>query len=423
MLSILFLSFLILLILGMPIGYVMAVSATLSIASNSNLPGIVMAQKMFTATDSFSLMAIPFFMLAGHLMTEANITQRILDFSKTLVGHITGGLAQTTVMSGMLMAGISGSGAADASAIGGIMVPSLTKDGYDEGFAVSLIASCAALGPIIPPSIIMIMYSSVTNISVGKLFLAGVFPGIVAGIGFMGISYFYARKNGFVPSKRASLKVIGNGFVKAIGALIMPIIIMGGILSGIFTATESGAIACVYGLIYGLVTKSLTIEKIKRALLNATLSTVPAMFVIAVASIFGFIMARENFSSLVLNSILQISDNAYIVLFIVIGFLVALGMFVDTTAAIIMVVPVLVPLIGRFGYDPLHFAIIIVITLVLGALTPPVGMLVYIVAGVKNTPTERAFAHILPFVIWILAIVTFMVFFPKVVLFIPNLMS
>ncbi len=420
MLPVLFISFIILLILGMPIGYVMAVSATFALLSNPDLPGIVMAQKMFTATDSFSLMAIPFFMLAGHIMTEANITQRILEFSKTLVGHITGGLAQTTVMSGMLMAGISGSGAADASAIGGIMIPSLTKDGYDEGFAVSLVASCAALGPIIPPSIIMIMYSSVTNISVGKLFLAGIFPGVAAGIGFMAISYFYAKKNGFVPDKRASLKVIWNSFVGALGALIMPLIIMGGIITGVFTATESGAIACVYGLIYGLITKNLTIEKIKRSLLEATLSTVPAMFVIAIAAIFGYIMARENFSSTVLESILQLSTNPHMVLFIIIGFLVALGMFVDTTAALIMVVPVLVPLIGKFGYDPLHFAIILVVTLVLGALTPPVGMLVYIVAGVKNTPTEKAFAYITPFIVLILLIVSVMVFLPDVVLFIPN---
>lgn len=420
MIVIILITFGILLILGMPIAFGMGVSSMFALISNPNLPGLVLAQKIFTTVDSFSLMAIPFFMLAGHLMNEAGITKILVDFSRTLVGHIRGGLAQSTVLAGMLMAGISGSANADASAIGGLMVRTLKEDGYEEGFTVSLVAATAALGPIIPPSIMMIIYASITNISVAKLFLGGIVPGVLSGFGFMLLSYLYARKNGFVSTPRASLREIGIGFKHAFWALLMPVIIMGGILSGVFTATEAGVIAVVYGLAYGFVKKKITWESLEHILLNAVVSTVVPMLIIALAAMVSYILARENLPSIVLALLEATSSNPYVILLIIIGILFIVGMFIDPTAAMLMLVPVFAPLIGKYGYDPLHFALIIVITLVLGGLTPPVGMLLYIVSSVDNTPFEKVVMKIWPFVWIILGIILVAVFVPEIFTLIPT---
>lgn len=421
MLTIALVLFFVFLLLGMPIAFVMGVSSMFSLLSNPQIPGLVFAQKMFTACDSFSLMAIPFFMLAGHLMNETGITKTLVQFANTIVGHIKGGLAQSTVLGGMLMAGISGSANADASAIGALMVPTLKEDGYDEGFAVSLVAATAALGPIIPPSIMMIIYSSITNISVAQLFLAGLVPGILSGLGFMVISYFYAKSNGFKSLKRANLKTIWSSFKVSIGALVMPVLILGGILSGVFTATEAGVIAVVYGLVYGIISKRLNREKLGRALFNSVISTVVPMLIIAIASMFGYIMARENLPLIVVDVLTGLTTNPYMILMVIIAFLFIIGMFIDATAAMLMIVPVLAPLISQYGYRPLHFAMIIILTLVMGGLTPPVGMLLYIVSSVDNTPLEKVVVAIWPFIWVILGIVLCTVFFPQVVTFIPGL--
>ena len=420
MIAIVLISFAVLLVLGMPIAFVMGVSSMFALLSNPQLPGLVIAQKIFTTVDSFSLMAIPFFMLAGHLMNEAGITKILVKFSHSLVGHIRGGLAQSTVLAGMLMAGISGSANADASAIGGLMVPTLKEDSYDDGFAVSLVAATAALGPIIPPSIMMIIYSSITNISVAKLFLAGFVPGILSGLGFMMISYLYARKKGFVPAKKSTAGEVWKSFRSAFWALLMPVIIMGGILSGVFTATEAGVIAVVYGLGYGIISKEITWKKLEKVLLDSVVSTVVPMLIIAMAAMVSYILARENLPVVVMSLLEATSNNPHIILLIVIGLLFIVGMFIDPTAAMLMLVPVLAPLIGKFGYDPVHFAMIIVMTLVLGGLTPPVGMLLYIVASVDNTPLERIFRSIWPFIWLVFGIVILTVFVPQVVTFIPS---
>ncbi len=420
MIAIVLITFGILLILGTPIAFGMGVSSMFAILSNSNLPGLVLAQKIFTTVDSFSLMAIPFFMLAGHLMNEAGITKILVDFSKTLVGHIKGGLAQSTVLAGMLMAGISGSANADASAIGGLMVRTLKEDGYDEGFAVSLVASTAALGPIIPPSIMMIIYSSITNISVAKLFLGGIVPGILSGLGFMILSYLYARRHGFPSTPRARVREVAAGFKGAFWALLMPIIIMGGILSGVFTATEAGVIAVVYGLIYGFMKKKINWKSLEGILLNAVISTVVPMLIIAMAAMVSYILARENLPTVVLSLLEAASSNPYVILLIIIAVLFIVGMFIDPTAAMLMLVPVFAPLIGKYGFDPLHFALVIVITLVLGGLTPPVGMLLYIVSSVDNTPFEKVVVTIWPFIWIILGIILVAVFIPEIFTLVPR---
>ena len=422
MLIILIVAFVIFLLLGMPLAFVMGVSSMLSLLSNPQLPGLVIAQKIFTACDSFVLMAIPFFMLAGHLMTEAGITEILAQFAKTLVGHIKGGLAHTTVLVGMLMAGISGSANADASAIGSLMVPTLKKAGYDEGFTVSVISAAAALGPIIPPSIMMIIYASVTNISIAELFLAGFAPGIVAGIGFMIWSYIYAKRHGYLASGRAAgLRTIWASFRGAVWALMMPVLVLGGILSGAFTATESGAIAVVYGLAYGLISKRLNREKIERAFLKAAVSTVAPMIIILFASVMSYLLTRENASEALIGFLTGISSDPHILLIEIVILCLILGMFIDPTAIMLMIVPVLAPLIAQYGYIPLHFAIIVVVALVTGGLTPPVALVLYIVASVDKTPLEKVVRPIWPFVFVVVGVIFLMIFLPQFALFIPSI--
>ena len=421
MIGIALISFAILLFLGMPIAFTMGVASMFALLSNPSLPGLVLAQRVFTTVDSFSLMAIPFFMLAGHLMNEAGITKVLVDFSRTVVGHIKGGLAQTVVLAGMLMAGISGSANASASGIGALMVPALREDGYKAGFTVSLVAAAAALGPIIPPSIMMIIYASITNISVARLFLAGFVPGVMAGVGFMVVSYFHAKRHGHPSSRRSSIREIWVAFRKAIWALIMPLIIIGGIIGGIFTATEAGVVAVVYGLCYGLVLKKYTLKKLEQVFLTSVVSTVVPMLVIAFAAMVSYILARENLPRVTLMLLQSASDSPTVIMLIVIALLFLVGMFLDPTAAMLMLVPVLTPLIGTFGYDELHFAMIIVMALVLGGITPPVGLLLYIVASVDGTPLEKAFGSIWPFIGVVLVVVVTMFFVPGIATWIPGL--
>jgi tripartite ATP-independent transporter DctM subunit len=422
MLLILIIAFVIFLFVGMPLAFVMGVSSVLSLLSNPDIPGLVMAQKIFTTSDSFTLMAIPFFMLAGHLMDQANITELLAQFANTLVGHIRGGLAHTVVLVGMLMAGISGSANADASAIGSLMVPTLKKAGYNEGFTVAVVSAAAALGPIIPPSIMMIIYASITNISIAELFLAGFAPGILCGIGFMVWSYIYAKKHGYQPSGHTpGLKTIGTSFKGAIWALIMPVLILGGILSGAFTATESGAIAVVYGLAYGGISKRLNWQKIEKAFFRSVVSTVAPMIIIVMASLMSYLLIRENASGVLIGFLTQISTDPHVLLVEIVILCLFLGMFIDPTAIMLMIVPILAPLITQIGYVPLHFAIIVVVALVMGGLTPPVALVLYIVASVDNTPLEKVVGPIWPFVLIVTAVILLMIFYPPFALFIPSI--
>lgn len=422
MLGPLFLIFFVLLLLGMPIAFTMAVAGILVLAP-SDLPVLVVSQKIFTALDSFTLMAIPFFMFAGCLMTETGITERIVDFANSVVGHITGGIAHTTSLAGILMAGISGSSTADASALGSILLPSLRKNGYGDGFSVSLVAASSVLGPIIPPSILMIIYSGITNISVAKLFLSGFVPGITIGIGYMIYSYFYAKKIGFRAKKMAPLKEIWIAFKRAIWALVMPLLIIVGVVSGVFTGTESGVVAVLYGLCYGVITRKLTLKKFWKSITEAVTNTIPALFIIATASIVSYVFTRENFSTLCMNVLESVTSDKHVTLLLIMAILVIMGMFIDSTAAMMMIVPVFMPLIEVYGYDVLHFAMIIILTLCTGGLTPPVGIVLYIVADMGHVPIKEIVKPVWPFVFIILFVVVIAVFIPEIITFVPNIFS
>ncbi|MDR1603394.1 MAG: TRAP transporter large permease subunit [Gracilibacteraceae bacterium] len=415
--------FFVTLFLGFPIAIAMGLTSVLALIADPNLPSLVMAQKLFTAADSFALMAIPFFMLAGKIMEATGITDELVNFAKTLVGHIRGGLGHTVVLAGTLMAGISGSQNADASAIGAITLPALRRDGYEDGFAVSIVAAAGGLGPIIPPSIIMIIYATLTNMNVGKLFLAGYIPGLMLALGYMAIIAVYARMHNLPRSRFVGWQAVGRGFLKAIWALFMPAIIIVGILSGVFTATESGVIAVLYGLVYGIVTRTINLAKLRECLLEAVVVTAIPMAIIIMANLLGYLLTRQNLANIVAEFVTGIVAGPYSFYFVLMAILLFAGMFIDGTATLLLLVPVLLPMVDILDLNPLHFALIFLLSLQTAGLTPPVGPLLFIVAGIGQVPLKKCVLPVLPFICIMLFCVVLIIFFPGIVTFIPGLIK
>ncbi|NCB51894.1 MAG: TRAP transporter large permease [Clostridia bacterium] len=422
MLVILIGSFFLLLILGMPIALVMGTSASLAFLAEGISP-VVMAQRTFTSTNSFALMAIPLFMLAGNIMERTGITEDIIDFSDKCVGHIRGGLAHTTCLSGMILAAMCGSNNASASAIGSMMIPGLRKEGYDDGFSASLVAAAGNLGPIIPPSIIMIIYASATNLPITALFMAGAIPGILMGIGFMFYSALHAKKLGMEPKPRAKLKVVLKSFVGAFFALLTPIIILVSIIGGFCTATESGAIAVLYSIIYGFVRRRLTLKGLVDSLYQSAISTLAPMIVICFASAFAYLLTYANFGTIMVGFITSLTTNQYLVMLLLIVLIMIIGMFVEVTAALLMMIPMFTQVIASLGFDPLYFAIIVIITFCIGAITPPVGITLYVSCGIAKIPLSQAIKPIWPFVFIMLGVAILIVFVPGVATLLPSLLG
>ncbi len=412
--------FFILLLIGVPIAICLGVTGVIWLLSNDSVPNLLLATKIFAQTDSFSMMAIPFFMMAGQLMEHTGITQKIVNWAKSLVGHISGGLAQTACLSGMIMAGISGSGNADTAAIGSIMLPALHSDGYEDGFSVSVMASAGALGPIIPPSVFMIIFANCANYSVGKMFMGGLIPGIIMGLGFMIVCFLYAKKKGIGGGRFAGWRIVWHETTKAIPALIMPLIIIGGIVGGIFTATEAGVIAVVYGLIYGYLTKSLNFTLIKQSLLSAVLASVGPMMIITYSSIYGYMLTRMNISAAIgAFCTTHITSTVIFMFFIVIVSTIA-GCFIDGIATLYILLPVLSPVVAAMGIEFQHFAIIFSMALLTCQITPPVGSLLYVASGINNTPIKDVCRHIWPFIIIMLVTIILCIFIPGLVTWLPS---
>lgn len=419
-LTILFVGFAILLVLGAPITFAMAIPCAFAFMLSPNLPSLAVCQKLFSACDSFSLMAMPFFMLAGGLMNEIGITSRIVKFANSLVGHIRGGLAHTTSLAGMIMAGISGSANADAAALGGLLLSPLIEAGYDEGFATGLVSTCGVLGVVIPPSILMVVYSGVSNVSISKLFMAGIIPGILCGLLYMVYASVYAHIKHMPKGKFAGWNVVWSAFKNSLFALVMPVIIVGSIMAGICTATESGMIAVMYGVIYGVVTKRLHFKELKKCAVTAARATAMSMSMIAMACVFSYIMTRMNFPNLVTAFMGAHFTSKYSTIFCIIIILVIMGMFVDSNAAMLMMVPIFAPICTMYGMDTIHFSMIILLAMINGGLTPPVGLVLYIVASIENIPLSKACKAVWAFVGINLFVLILVIFIPAIVTFIPS---
>jgi tripartite ATP-independent transporter DctM subunit len=415
--------FCIFMVLGMPIGYCMGLAATLVILIDGQLPALILAQQYYEALDNFSLLAVPLFVLAGELMSVAGITERLVNMSRALIGHVRGGLAQANIMTNMFMGAISGSALADLTAIGSIMIPAMKREGYKPAFAVAVTACAAMMAPIIPPSIIAVIYGSVTGVSIGALFLGGVFPGILAGLAMLALAWYLAPAAGARPSARSSWGQRASATGRAAPALLMPVIIIGGILSGVFTPTEAGAVAALYALLFGLLARRHSAGSLYRNFAAAAAMTAGALVTLAGAGLFSWVLSRAGVGQAALQLMLSITSDPQLAMLVLIVFFFLLGTFLEPVPALIIVVPIMGPLIGHLGYDPVHFGIVTIMLLVLGSVTPPVGVLAMVACRIAGIRYNEALAMLLPFTGAWLAVILLVAYVPELVLWLPRMMQ
>ena len=421
MLIILFASFLILLLINMPIAFALGIATLVTLASSDTLPLNSIVTRAFVGVDSFTLLAIPFFIAAGEIMNACGITERIVNLSRAIVGHIRGGLAHVTIVSNMFFSGISGSATADASALGSMMIPAMRKNGFDADYAVAVNAAASAMGPIIPPSIMMVIYGSIANVSIAQLFLGGFVPGIMVGIGLMIMAYVIARQRSYTTPKRAELPPFLPALRRASLALAMPVIILGGIFSGIFTATEAGVVAVVYALLVGtIVYKTLTLRKICDLLVQSAVTTAAAMFLIAMATSFAWLLAWGGFGSWMMSLLSGATSHPTIAVILILGFILVLGLFIEGIPVLIIFTPVLLPVVLGLHIDPVYFGVALVMAVVIGSVTPPVGILTYICCSIAGITISQALKALIPFSAVLIAVLALVTLFPQLILFVPE---
>ena len=419
----LFFAFAITLIAGVPIAVALATGAFGAMLVGGKIPLFMIGQKLFAALDTFSLMAIPFFMLAGGIMSRGGSSRRLVNFANAIVGWLPGGLAMVTVLASLFFGALSGSSTATVAAIGGILVPSLVEAGYDKRFALTTAAFAGFLGVIIPPSMPMIAYGTCTGASIGKLFIAGVIPGILLAIVECGYCYWYGVKNN-IPTQKFSLPALGKTFADAIGALMMPVIILGGIYGGVFTPTEAAAVACGYGVIVGaFVYRELNFRELWRTTVDAVVAGGMIMFIISAAGAFGYIMTTEQIPSKVAEFLISISDSKVVFLLVINLLLLVVGCFLETTAAILILSPILYPVLGMYDIDPVHFGIVMIVNLAIGMCTPPLGVNLFVAAGILQEKVETVInKHLWVYIALGLGVLLLLSFVPAISLFLPNAM-
>ena len=415
--------FCVFMVLGMPIAYCMGLAAILAILYDGQVPVLILAQQYYDSLDNFSLLAVPLFVLAGELMSVAGITERLVNMSRALIGHFRGGLAQANIMANMFMSAISGSALADLTAIGSMMIPAMKREGYKPAFAVAVTACAALMGPIIPPSIIAVIYGSVTGVSIGALFLGGVIPGVLAGLAMLFLVWWMAPGAGAHPSPRASWPERRSATTRALPAILMPVIIIGGILSGAFTPTEAGAIAALYALLFGLVRGKHGFKTLYANFSAAALLTASALVTLAGAALFSWVLSRAGVGQTTLQLMLSITSNPHLAMLVLIVFFFLLGTFLEPVPALIIVVPIMGPLIAHLGYDPVHFGIVTIMLLVLGSVTPPVGVLAMVACKIAGITYNQSLRMLFPFIMAWLGVILLVAFVPELVLWLPRMMK
>lgn len=421
---ILFAFLLLFFLIGVPIAVSMGFASAIAIWWEGNTPLIVLVQRSFTSLDSFPLMAIPLFILAGTLMEYGGISKRLIAFANALTGHFSGGLAVVTVITSMFFAAISGSSAATTAALGSILIPAMISRGYHKNFSGAVQSVSGELGVIIPPSIPLIIYGVATGTSIGDLFMAGLVPGILIGISLIITVIIIAKKRKYAKEEKKSGKELWIAFKDALLALLMPVIILGGIYGGIFTPTEAAAVAVAYAFIVGFVLyREIKLNQIIGLLINSVHVTANIMFIIASAGLFGWILTREGVPQEVAGFFMGISDNPIIFLLLVNVFLLIVGMFMETNASIIILAPLLVPVALELGVDPVHFGIIMIVNLALGMCTPPLGVNLFISAQIANIKLGQITKGMIPFYVAMLLMLLIITFIPQISMLLPNLLK
>jgi C4-dicarboxylate transporter DctM subunit len=412
--ALVFLVLILFIFLGFPV-FIATILTSLVFIVAMDIPFTVVIIRIFGGIDSFALMAIPFFITAGNIMMETGITDRIVAFANSLVGQFKGGLGHVNIVSSMLFAGIQGSGAADASAIGSVLIPAMEKQGYDKDYAVAVTASSATIGPIIPPSIAMLMYSYYTELSVGKLFIGGFIPGVLIGLGLMAVHAIYYRIRGYnIPVTRFSVQRVLKEGLASLGALIMPLIILFGIVFGIVTPTESGIAATVYGLFYGFfISKKLTWRKIPRILIASATTTAVVMITLSMAGVLSNVLVRMNFQRTVVELVVHTIQDKYLASLLITLILLIIGCFVDPAVMIPMFASTLMAAGTAMGFDPIHFGVFMVIVMQIGAITPPVGTFLFISCSIAKIPLEDSVKAMIPFTLVIIGVTILVLFIPS----------
>lgn len=417
----LFIIFLVLLILGTPIAFALLGASSIYVLY-MDVPLGLMGHVMAHAVDSFILIALPLFILAAKLMEEALITDRIMEFSNDVVGWIPGGLGHVNVFASMIFAGMSGSAVADAGGLGSMELAMMKKAGYDEDFSVAVTVSSATIGPILPPSLFFILYGAICQVSVGKLFLAGAIPGILLGIAIMVRVYFHALKHDYPRAPFPRVKQFFYSAKRALLPCLTPVIIIGGIASGVFTPTEAAAVACLYAVILGkIIYRTLTWVSFYRSVVYAANMTAVVVFIIAVAGLFSWILTAEGLTTGFSELMLSVTSNKWAAIGIFILLFLILGMFIEEAAIMIMILPIIYPLLDIYGIDPVHFGVVTTLTLMIAMLTPPFGLLLFVLSAITGRPVmwvfKVSYTYILPIFITLLLIA----FVPSITLWLPTL--
>lgn len=419
--TILLLSFLVLIIIGMPISFAMLSSSVLYLFANQ-ISSEVLIQRLGAGVNSFPLLAVPFFILAGSIMNSAGITEKIFNFADHVVGHLTGGLGHANVLASLIFSGMSGSAVADAGGLGSIELKAMKQAGYDDDFSLAVTGASSIVGPIIPPSIPAVVYGVIGGVSIGRLFLGGIIPGLIMSGAISILVYFIAKKKNYTKRKRATFKELIDAFKDAFLALLTPILIIGGIIGGVVTPTEAAIIAVFYSLFLGFLYKEISIKDLPRFLDETIKSTVGILFIIACAALFGWLITTTQVPQTLATAFLGVVTNRFLALICIIAFLLFVGCFMECLAALTIMVPILAPITTSLGIDPVHFGIITIITLMIGLMTPPVGMVLYVLSSISNVSVERITKSILPFVGVLIVVIVIIMFCPQIVTFLPNLL-
>lgn len=416
--------FLLLTAMGVPVAFSLCLSAATLLFFYMDRPLVMVSQMMFSGIDSFSFMAVPFFMLAGAFMSAGGVTSRLVSFSQALVGAFTGGLAQTVSVAGMFFAAISGSSAATTAALGSTMIGELEKKGYNRDWATGIVASSGTVGIVIPPSITMVVYGAIADTSIGDLFVGGFIPGIMMGMSMMAVSWYLARKEGLAAEGTFSFGAVLTSFKESFFALLTPVIIIGGIYGGIFTPTEAAAVAAVYGIFVGLfIYKELKLRDFPQIIFQAVIGTTVIMFLVGAATVFGWLITNLQIPHQVAAFVVSVTSSPLLFLFAMNILLLIAGTMVNASAAVVILTPIFLPVARTLGIDPLFFGVLMVVNLAIGCITPPVGLDLFVASAISKVPIERVVKACLPYLWALLATLAVLTVFPWFITVLPSLLS